>query len=389
MNELLWMTHPAYAILSLDELGIRDICFVAKESGSKPTGAPWYQHEKLYQNPDNNILITQNNFLVRNIAIHPQCRVKYLWDCPRQPDISREQWYRYESPVLGTESPFYMRHVNVDGNLNGLTVSCYMWTNMSFHAHGNLTSSSKPSPAEVEWIYSDQLVWVYFPISPGEKICGVWVLTLPGGLATVAIYTTLGRSRIFGSYQESEHRSDIKLQRLNGSPDGYVKSIYYNDLRPKPTERDLRLAVVSTKETTVAVPEDPPWPIGKVPVAGRQIGQDWFHSQAILKNVQSIDTCKHRTTGICLGILLHYEDSTREALGQWRFDHNIEVMDKQEVPHQINLCLGYVESIPCVTDICFGSGVDDPRWVAIAMRGCLVWWFSKLGGLVVHEDDTL
>jgi hypothetical protein len=132
-------------------------------------------------------LTSLKNFLVRNIALHPQRVVKYLWDCPRQPDISQEQWYRYDSPVFGTESPFYMRHINVDGILSGLTVSCDMWTNMSFHAHGNLTSSSKPSPAEVNWAYGDQLVWIYFPISPGEKICGVWVLTLPGGLATVAV----------------------------------------------------------------------------------------------------------------------------------------------------------------------------------------------------------
>jgi hypothetical protein len=140
---------------------------------------------------------------------------------------------------------------------------------------------------------------------------------------------------------------------------------------------------------TVAVPEHPPWPIGQLPDAGRRSWQDWFHSHATLKNVQSIDICKHRTSRICLGILLHYGDSTREALGQWRFDHIIEVMDDQEVPYQVNLCLGYVGSVPCVTDISFNSGVDDTRWVTIAMRGCLVWWFSQLGGLVVHKEDTL
>jgi hypothetical protein len=60
MNELPCMTQPEYAIVSLDDLGIRGICFVAEESCSKPTKAPWYQHEELYQNLDDNILITQN-----------------------------------------------------------------------------------------------------------------------------------------------------------------------------------------------------------------------------------------------------------------------------------------------------------------------------------------
>lgn len=85
-----------------------------------------------------------------------------------------------------------MRHVDVDGSLSGVTMSCCGWTNMSFHAHDTLAHSSKPSPEEAEWLYGDKLVWVYFPMSPGEKICGVWVITLLGGLASVAV-------RIFNS----------------------------------------------------------------------------------------------------------------------------------------------------------------------------------------------
>jgi hypothetical protein len=76
-----------------------------------------------------------------------------------------------------------MRHVDVSGSLSGLTVSYGKCTNMSFHAHHGLKFT-----LEVEWIYREEFVWVYFPMSPGEKICGIWTMTLLGGHATVAVW---------------------------------------------------------------------------------------------------------------------------------------------------------------------------------------------------------
>jgi hypothetical protein len=108
----------------------------------------------------------------------------------------------------------------------------------------------------------------------------------------------------------------------------------------------------------------------------------------MLESVRSIDICQDKTTGNCLGILLHYEDCTREVLGQWRFDHVIKAMANQDIPHLIHFHLDYVESIPCVKNICFNSQVDGPGWITVAMQGCLVWWFSALGGIVVHEKNT-
>ena len=80
-----------------------------------------------------------------------------------------------------------MRRVDVGRDLGGLTVSYSHGTNMSFHTHDSFGQPSNPSFLDVESVYGDKLVWVYFPMSPGEKICGIWVITLLGGLARVAV----------------------------------------------------------------------------------------------------------------------------------------------------------------------------------------------------------
>lgn len=187
---------------------------------------------------------------------------------------------------------------------------------------------------------------------------------------------------------DPEFRRHMTLERLNGTPDGHVKSIYYNDLRPKCVDQDLRVAVVSTKEVTVEVPENPPWPISRVPDFCKTAGQEWYHSQAKLGNVQSIDTCKHRTSGDLLGMLLHYEDGTREAVGQWRFDYVIEAITQQNVAYLAQFHLQYNDGIPCVRNLMFRRRPPSRAWVTIPMRGYLVWWFSEIGGFVAHQEDT-
>ncbi|KAF2012693.1 hypothetical protein BU24DRAFT_484418 [Aaosphaeria arxii CBS 175.79] len=256
---------------------------------------------------------------------------------------------------------------------------------MSFHAHRIQQILSEPCPSETEWLYGSYLVWVYFPVSAGEMISGIWVIRHLGGPASVAVYTTLGRSCIFRSYLRPEWRSGVTVQRLNGSSDGDVISFYYNDLRPQSSERDLRLAIVSKGLGRNDVPENPPWPKSEFPDELRAYGGQWFHSKATLQGVQSVDICRHRTKKYCLGILLHYKNRTREVLGQWRVDQVIETMTEDSVPHLIRFHRGYDMSTPYVREICFKQAADLQGWTTFRMHGHLVWWFNEEGGLIRHE----
>ena len=208
-------------------------------------------------------------------------------------------------------------------------------------------------------------------------------------MTSIQIYTTFRRSCIFGPYEEPARRAHFGIKSLNRSSDGHVTSLYYNDLRQKLAERVLQVAITSTKGTTIDVPKDPPWwPISSIPDCGRNIGQEWFYSNATLEGVQSIDICRHRTTGFCLGILLSYDDCTKAALGQWRSDHIIEAMDKYDTPRLLQFALDHVGSSPCVKDIRFNSPGDQRGWVTFAMRGRLLWWFNERSAHVVHEEYT-
>jgi len=53
----------------------------------------------------------------------------------------------------------------------------------------------------------------------------------------------------------------------------------------------------------------------------------------------------------------------------------------------MHLYLSHIDGIPCVKDISFSTchKPSQPGWVTIAMQDYLVWWFSELGGLVVHD----
>jgi hypothetical protein len=207
----------------------------------------------------------------------------------------------------------------------------------------------------------------------------------------IQIYTSHGRSRIFGPYHEPADRADITIQQLNGSQDGYINAIFYNDLRSKDTDRDLRLAISSTQDMMVEVPERPLWSTSRFPYICRNLGQEWYHSRAPLKGLHSIRICKGNTVQVCFGMEICYHDHSKVVLGHWRFDQCIETLTNQGDVPAIYFRSGFVNGVPCINDIRFGpcSGLYQPGWVSMAMYGCLVWWFSRLGRVVVHEQDTI
>jgi hypothetical protein len=122
-----------------------------------------------------------------------QTRPEYLWDRRADPAICPLQRYDSDVPVLGLG--LQMRHVDVGGSFSSLNVSYGNGTNMSFHVHDHRTHARSTFYTTVEKLYGTSLVWLCFPVSPGERICGIWVLTLLGGLATVAVRTVQGYSK--------------------------------------------------------------------------------------------------------------------------------------------------------------------------------------------------
>lgn len=118
----------------------------------------------------------------------------------------------------------------------------------------------------------------------------------------------------------------------------------------------------------------------------KSAGQQWFYSQAALEDVQTIEVCRKEPKGRCLGALLHYGDGSREVLGQWRFDFVIDVLAKEDDTQLICFQLDFDGSIPYVQDVHFDFEVIHPGSFTTALDGCLTWWFSELGGYLVHAE---
>jgi hypothetical protein len=60
MELLPFTAKPDLVIISLDDLGIRGVCFASKGSGLIPAKAPWYQFERLSQDSDHMAFATIN-----------------------------------------------------------------------------------------------------------------------------------------------------------------------------------------------------------------------------------------------------------------------------------------------------------------------------------------
>lgn len=124
--------------------------------------------------------------MVETLTFDSNMSVCYYWDQPDCPQILPHQWYKAGRSSV-SRGIYYMRHVPLDNDLSGLTVSWFGMTNMSFHMHREQSSSSIPSTVEVDQCYGNDLLWIHFPLSLGERICGLWVSTWPGGIAAVSV----------------------------------------------------------------------------------------------------------------------------------------------------------------------------------------------------------
>lgn len=85
---------------------------------------------------------------------------------------------------------------------------------------------------------------------------------------------------------------------------------------------------------------------------------------------------------------LNYHDLSREVLGQWRGGSCIEELTVENNAKAIYFHMSFFNSIPCIQDINFEplSVINRPAWVKATMDGRLVWWFSRFGGIVEHEQ---
>ncbi|OCL06563.1 hypothetical protein AOQ84DRAFT_74349 [Glonium stellatum] len=112
----------------------------------------------------------------------------------------------------------------------------------------------------------------------------------------------------------------------------------------------------------------------------------WFYSCALLNDIVYIYIYvdKQMPHHPCIGILLVYS-GREEALGQWRFNRDIEEITPSG---PIYLCMDRTKIGPYVKSIVGESPSEEGDWRKIDMAGKISWWFTFQCSQVVIEQGA-
>ena len=146
---------------------------------------------------------------------------------------------------------------------------------------------------------------------------------------------------------------------------------------------EFKLALTHASKTTCGITVEPSFgPVAHIPE--RFLIPDWFYSNVSLEGIIRIRMCvdKQKPHFPCIGIVLVYS-KREEALGQWRFDRDIEEI----VPSgSIYLRVGKTQAGPYVERIVGDKPSHEENWKEITLTGRISWWFtSKCSQVVVEE----
>ncbi|KAJ4191175.1 hypothetical protein NW767_010970 [Fusarium falciforme] len=117
------------------------------------------------------------------------------------------------------------------------------------------------------------------------------------------------------------------------------------------------------------------------------LDDEYLYSSAPLCGVTKLSFCRGEADGIpdcVLGILLHYGDGCKRAVGSVRpdlLDAVVEVGDSKEMSFRLNKWNNVVEATLSTVD-----QVDG--WIKVPWSGTLVWWFSSYRCEISHEGGA-
>jgi hypothetical protein len=124
------------------------------------------------------------------------------------------------------------------------------------------------------------------------------------------------------------------------------------------------------------------------PFASGTMGYSWYMTRASLVGVCKVQCCRDETKAHCplIGLLLHYDDDSREALGQFRWDRQVSNILTPPIQFRhSDLCRK-----PYVRDIRERRAEDDEfqtngdEWRNMSGH-CAIWWFGTSGDKLLME----
>jgi hypothetical protein len=184
----------------------------------------------------------------------------------------------------------------------------------------------------------------------------------------------------------------LRFHSLVRDGDGVVSGLCHNGLDPE-SRYISEIGVTcdprcSTESTGLEISSDPNQPPLTAPRSGSP-GFSWYMTKAPLQGLFEVQFCqdKDQSHHPCIGLLLYYEDGSVESLGQIRWD--LEISDKILAPiriqHSNKAGKNYIANVQqAILSGC--NMAEEDGWQEIPNHGIIVWWFGRLGDMLVVSD---
>ncbi|KAK2764372.1 hypothetical protein FQN54_009066 [Arachnomyces sp. PD_36] len=367
-------SHADKLVLSIDQVGVRGIQFVAQNLDPLPDGSPWYQ------------VLDIRKCLGK-------LRVTFdglIWSSPSPP--TWQTWNNFSLRDGGR-----LHYVKLGADIKGILVCCFAGRNLGIHGFSDTSKSFRMFVDLMNQRSGNgPMYWIYFPINTNEVIKAAWVRKLRrfntnSCMPVLTIQTTLGRTSTFG-LQSSPLRHDtyehIPLVR-NG--DGAVTGIFHDGLdlgSPYGSIMDFGVTC-DPNHRTVGHDAEPPFDRRDLPLNWHHGGSSemtWYLTKAPLGGLVKVRVCRNRTLPHqpCIGLLLYYKYDRVESLGQIRWDLGVSedvfvplCFEKEKDTFGKKYIKNFLQKLP--------SNLNEPRsgdWQELPQEGSVVWWFGRLGDVI-------
>lgn len=223
----------------------------------------------------------------------------------------------------------------------------------------------------------DMTTWLYFPMRRGELLKEIWRREHTHCCRTeidLVLVTTAGRVHVLGKHPIPGHTYvHTRITALRSEPD----YLYVDDsagilelaLNPAPPEIEDPFGSLSL-----------PVPTSQYPKAAS--AESYFYTSASLDNLDFLEPCN--INGVTTGVLFHYGDGSRAAVGQVRLDR---LGLKQHVPRDATIRFVVTRNIaqcPKVRGVLVLTAdtheqippVNVGLELEVACRGRLEWWYT-------------
>ncbi|OJZ87853.1 hypothetical protein ASPFODRAFT_715856 [Aspergillus luchuensis CBS 106.47] len=371
-------------IASTDQIGVRWIQFLDRETTPTQDQSPWYE---IYDVDDfePRLWVVHGRVIIKRIEIDDDEATRLLpstWTSPNTPIFHPLQ--NICCPCHLQEAKFH--HMKLGPPVEGiLVVRAGAYNIVGIH---NFSGRNKAFWEFLEQVHARRgpwtdpsLYWFYFPLNDQEDILMVWDRQLkhPDGRTNFDGLIVSASISYLISWTD---RLGTNILR-----EGYdirsISGIIHDGM-------DLRFPSVTVFGVTCHSPHDgetrAPVPVRYASgPPGAHPGEDlvpWYMTKATLRGVTRVQVCRDRTQSHhpCLGILMFYADGHIESNGQIRWDYGLD----EEICSPFVVASGAVNEKDTIKDI---RNAEDPvvatvhrgEWEPLPSQGILAWWFSELG----------